>query len=89
MIASDRVVMGNGPAVRNHRVERRALNGTPLCAELPRLAQRVEREIGCGAVGIGMREAAGDLALAASRLTDRALGCGLGARRKRDVFRSK
>ena len=63
MIASDRVVMGDGPAVRNHRVKRRALNGAPLCPELALLAKRVEREIGRGAVRIGMCEAAGDLPL--------------------------
>ena len=60
MIASDRVVMGDGPAIRNHRVERRAFDGAPLCAELARLAECVEREICRGAVGIDMREAAGD-----------------------------
>src|SRR6516225_11727787 len=71
MIASDRVVMGDGPAIRNHRVERRAFDGAPLCAELARLAECVEREICRGAVGIDMREAAGDLPLAAGRLAHR------------------
>ena len=48
------------------------------CApSLPRLAERVDREIGRGAVGIGMREPAGDLALAASGLKDRVPGRGL------------
>ena len=41
MMASHRVVMGDSPAVRNHRVERRALDGAPLCAELARPAKRV------------------------------------------------
>ena len=77
MIAPDRVVMRDSPAIRNHGVERRALDCEPLRAELARLAERVDREIGRGAVGIGMREAAGDLALAASRLKDRALSSGL------------
>ena len=77
MMASYRVVMGDGPAVRNHRVERRALDGAPLCAELARLAKRVEREIAGGAVRIDMREAAGDLPLAAGRLVDRGFGRGL------------
>ena len=77
MMASDRMVMGDGPAVRNHRVERRALDGAPLCAELARLAECVEREIGRGAVRIDMREAAGDLSLAAGRLADRVFGRGL------------
>src|SRR6516162_1438889 len=77
MMASDRVVMGNGPAVRNHRVERCALDGAPLYAELARLAESVEREIARGAVGIDMREAAGDLPHAAGRLSDRVFGRGL------------
>src|SRR6516162_9361497 len=77
MMASDRVVMGDGPAVRNHRVERRALDGTPLYAELARLAERVEREIARGPVWIDMREAAGDLPFAAGRLADRVFGRGL------------
>ena len=77
MMASDPVVMGDGPAVRNYRVERRALDDAPLCAELARLAERVEREIARGAVGIDMREATGDLPVAASRLADRVFGRGL------------
>ena len=77
MVATDRVVMRDGPAIRNHGVERRALDCEPLRAKLARLAERVDREIGRGTVGINMREAAGDLALAASRLKDRALSSGL------------
>ena len=69
MIASDRVVMRDGPAVRNDCVERRALDGAPLCFKLARLPERVESEIGRGAVGIDMREPASDLPLAAGCLT--------------------
>src|SRR5262249_59226298 len=65
MIAPDRVVMRDSPAIRNHGVERCALDCVPLRAELAPLAERVDCEIGRGAVGIGMREAAGDLAPAA------------------------
>jgi hypothetical protein len=64
-------------ALRNYGVKQRALDCEPLRAELARLAERVEREIGRGAVRIGMREAAGDLAVKASRLKDRVSGRGL------------
>src|SRR5215470_18824675 len=77
MIAPDRVVVGDGPAIGNDGVERRALDCKPLRAELAGLAERVESEIGRGPVGIDMREAAGDLAVAASRLMDRVPGRGL------------
>src|SRR5262249_57506088 len=77
MMPPDRVVMRDSAAIRNHGVERPALDCEPLRAELARLAKRVDREIGRGAVGIDMREAAGDLTLAASRLKDRVLGHGL------------
>jgi hypothetical protein len=40
MIAPDRVVMGDSPAIRDHGVERRALDCEPLRAELARLAER-------------------------------------------------
>jgi hypothetical protein len=52
MIAPDRVVMRDSPAIRNHGVERRALDCQPLRAELAWLTERVDREIGRGAVGI-------------------------------------
>jgi len=71
MIAPDRMVMRDSPAIRNHCVECPTFDCEPLRAELARLAERVECEIGSGAVGIDMREAAGDLTLAASRLKDR------------------
>src|SRR5260370_3450316 len=74
MIGPDGMVMRDSPAIRNHGVERRALDCEPLRAELARLAERVDREIGRGAVGIDMREAAGHLALTASRLKDRVRG---------------
>ena len=77
MIAPDCVVVRDSPAIGNDGVERRALDCKPLRAELARLAERVDREIGRGAVGIGMREPAGDLALAASGLKDRVPGRGL------------
>jgi hypothetical protein len=48
-----------------------------MSAKLARLAKRVERPTGRVAVGIDIREAAGDLALAASRLEDRVPGYGL------------
>src|SRR5262245_59559087 len=76
MIAPDRVVMGDRPAILDHGVERRALDREPLRAEPARLAERMEGEIGRGAVGIDMGEAAGDLALAAGCRQDRALGRG-------------
>jgi hypothetical protein len=70
----DRVVMRDSPAIRNHGIERRVLDCETLRAELARLAERVDREMGRGAVGIDMRKAAGDLALATSRLKDRIFG---------------
>ena len=73
MIAPDRVMVRDGSAVRNHGVERRALDGEPLRGELPGLAERMKREIRRGPVGIDVREAAGDLAAAAGRLTDRSV----------------
>src|SRR5262245_24636629 len=76
MIAADRVVMRDGAAVCDYRIERRALDGVPLWAEPARLAERVEGEVGRRTVGIDMGEAAGDLALAAGRRLDR--GCGRG-----------
>jgi hypothetical protein len=60
MIAPDRMVMRDSPAIRNHCVECPTFDCEPLRAELARLAERVECEIGSGAVGIDMREAAGD-----------------------------
>ena len=77
MIAPDRVVMGDGAAVRNHRIERR----TPLiarhCAWLALFAERVEREIRRGPVRIDMGEPTGDLALTAGCGEDRVGGRGL------------
>ena len=60
MVATDRVVMRDGPTIRNHGVERRALDCEPLRAELARLAKRVDGEIRRRPVGIYMGEAAGD-----------------------------
>ena len=71
MIAPDRVMMRDGAAILDHGVERRALDREPLRAELARLAQGVEGEVGRRAVRIDMGEAAGDLAVAAGRLADR------------------
>src|SRR5436305_3965795 len=52
MIASDRVMMRDRAALRDHGIERRTLDTAPLLAELSRFAQRMEREIRRRAVGI-------------------------------------
>src|SRR5262249_56890356 len=70
MIAPDRVMMRDSPAIRNHGVERCTFDCVPLRAELSRLAERVEREIEGGPVRIDMREAAGDRALSGRPLTN-------------------
>src|SRR5215211_7166672 len=75
MIAPDRVVVRDGAAVLDHGVKRRALDREPLRAELARLAQGMEREVGRGAVRIDMSEAAGHFTLATGRLFDRILRC--------------
>jgi hypothetical protein len=77
MIAPDRVVVRDSPAIRNHCVEPGKLGAQWLAIKSAALAECVDREIRRGTVGINMREAAGDLALAASRLKDRVLGRGL------------
>src|SRR6266700_3494630 len=46
VIAADRMMMRDRAAVCHHGVERRALDGAPLRAELVRIAERMEREVG-------------------------------------------
>ena len=77
MIAPDRVMMGDRAAGGDQRVARRALDRPPLLDQRAMPAERVEREIGRGPVGIDMGEAAGDFALDAGRLENGALGRGL------------
>ena len=62
MIAPDRMMMRDRAAVLDHGIERRALDRAPLRAELARLAERMEGEVGRRPVRVDMREAAGDLA---------------------------
>src|SRR5258707_1425230 len=74
MIAPDRVMMRDRAAVCDHGVERGTLDGKPLRAKLFRIAERMEREVGRGAVRIDVRKTAGDLTLAAGRLEYGRLG---------------
>src|SRR5262245_28143598 len=74
MIAPDCVVMRDGAAILDHRVERRALDRKPLPAEFARLAERMEGEVGGRAVWVDMGEAAGDLAGAPGCGLDRCFG---------------
>ena len=73
MIAADRVVMRDRPARRDHGVARGVLDRLPLLEQRAMPAERMEREIGRGAVGIDMGEAARDLARRAGGLQDGAL----------------
>ena len=74
MLAPDRMVMGNRAAAANDRIGRRLLDPMPLRLQLAVSPQRMKREIGRRAVGIDMRETAGDLAGPAGRLADASLG---------------
>src|SRR5690242_8615281 len=64
------MVMGDRAAAANDRVARRLLDSMPLRLELAVPPQCMKREIGRRAVGIDMRETAGDLARPAGRLAD-------------------
>jgi len=70
VLTTDRVVVRDRAAVGDHRVECGGLDGGPLRTEPARISQRMEREVGRGAVRIGVCEAARDLSLAAGRLPD-------------------
>src|SRR5258708_39206107 len=77
MIAADRVMMRDRAAVCDHGIEGGSLDGKPLRGELLWIAERMEREIGRGAVRIDMCEAASDLTLLAGRRKDCVFGGGL------------
>ena len=72
VVAADRVVVGDRAAGGEHRVARDGLDRGPLRDLLAALGGREHREVGRRAVGVGVREPAGDRARAAERLLDRA-----------------
>src|SRR5215470_1988270 len=59
VVAPDRMMMGDGAAALDHRVERRRFDRLPLLDELSVTAERVEGEVGRRAVRIDVGAAAG------------------------------
>src|SRR5581483_7200080 len=74
MVAAYGMMMGDGAAGRDQGVARRSLDRLPLLEQRTVAAEPVEGEVGRGAIGIDMGEAAGDLALFAGRFHDGAFG---------------
>src|SRR4051812_15021988 len=73
VIAADRVMMGDRTARLDQRVAACGLDSLPLLQQRAVAAERVERKIRRGSVGIDMRDAARDLACHSGRREDRAL----------------
>ena len=67
VVAADRVVVGDRARPRRGSPRTpRALTSSHCSSSIPRRAGRQHREVGRGAVGVGVREAAGDAPVAAA-----------------------
>src|SRR3984893_11819633 len=74
MVAPDRMMMRDGAAAVDHRVERRRFDRAPLLDQLAVTPERMEREVARRAVRIDLGAAPGVLAGPAGRVFDRARG---------------